>query len=281
MADESVADQAGSQTADAPLAAITTVPVPGAGCGPAGRDTLHDTVAVVGEGAAAAPRSRFFAVLEAHGIAVASEELGCGWDDADLLLPEERALTSRMAPVRRREFIAGRVLARALMGRLGTAPTPLLPGAGRQPLWPPGLVGSITHSRRFCAVALAPATRISGLGIDFEPFRAIEPELHALICTPAELGSLHAGDWPCSLGELVCCLFSAKEAFYKAWYPLTARFLECHDVKVTLAPGLTEFTVEMEPGIQKIALKIRGDLAIVDGHVSASVMWEAAMPPPR
>jgi 4'-phosphopantetheinyl transferase EntD len=232
--------------------------------------------------AAAVATTSFFRHLEARGIAVASCEIDSGWDDRGLLLDEERLLLAGMAAVRRREFIAGRAQARALMARSGHAPAAILPGAGRQPIWPEGLVGSITHSRRFCAVAIAPCTNALAIGIDLEPFVPIEAGLHRMICRPDETEALAEGRWPHSLDELVSCIFSAKEAFYKAWYPLAGRFLEYRDVTVSLAPDLSTFTVDAarhcDPTSER--LRLSGEMAIDHGHVACSLVWPPDFPAP-
>src|SRR5437763_335927 len=79
------------------------------------------------------------------------------------LYPEERACIARAVPKRRAEFATGRVCARQALERLGVAVGPLLPHPDRSPAWPPGIVGSISHTDGYCAVAVAEATRALGI----------------------------------------------------------------------------------------------------------------------
>jgi len=84
------------------------------------------------------------------------------------LFPEELRSLGRAVDKRRREFTTGRACARAALSQLGIGPTAIPGGARGQPLWPPGIVGSITHCRGYCACAVARAERVVSLGIDAE-----------------------------------------------------------------------------------------------------------------
>src|SRR5208282_5779110 len=71
--------------------------------------------------------------------------------DTAALLPEEAAYLGRSVPKRAQEFAAGRVCARRALAELGVVDFPLRVGEDREPLWPEGTVGSITHTTGFCA----------------------------------------------------------------------------------------------------------------------------------
>jgi 4'-phosphopantetheinyl transferase EntD len=66
------------------------------------------------------------------------------------------------------------------------------------------------------------------LGIDVEPAEALSPELLDLVATPQERAAI---DYDPYRGRL---LFAAKEAVYKAVYPLDRTFLDHHDVQIDL-----------------------------------------------
>ena len=153
--------------------------------------------------------------------------------EADDLLPEERPLIARAVPSRRREFATGRVRARTLLARLGIPDFPLLRDRDRIPLWPDGVVGSISHTEGLCAVAVAVRDEVLALGVDAEPDGAIETELWARICTEAELAWLERQPAP-RRGRLARAFFSAKECTYKCLYPLARLPLGFHDVEVEL-----------------------------------------------
>jgi 4'-phosphopantetheinyl transferase EntD len=144
--------------------------------------------------------------------------------DLSPLHPGEAAMMARAVEKRRREFTAGRVLARTAMGRLGIAEQPLLNGDDRAPIWPTGVVGTITHTRGWCAVAIAKATDLRALGADVEQDTPLEERLWDSVLNPDEIDHLQGmrPDEARALGKLI---FSAKECAYKAQYLLTRTFL--------------------------------------------------------
>jgi 4'-phosphopantetheinyl transferase EntD len=66
----------------------------------------------------------------------------------DALFPVELAFVARAVPQRRAEFATARHCARNALAELEVAPAPILTGANREPVWPHGFVGSITHCPR-------------------------------------------------------------------------------------------------------------------------------------
>jgi 4'-phosphopantetheinyl transferase EntD len=147
------------------------------------------------------------------------------------LLPEEMSLLGPQAvEKRRRELTAGRLLARRALEKIGVAPVAILAGEKREPLWPTGVVGSITHTFGYGAAAVAPAARFSGIGIDAEVHEPLPDGVLRMIARPEEQAWLekHADDdirWD-------RLLFCAKESVYKVWYPLMHRWLGFEDATV-------------------------------------------------
>ncbi len=150
------------------------------------------------------------------------------------LLPEEAALVAKAIDKRRREFAAVRHCARSALRRIGVAPTALLSGPQREPLWPPGVVGSMTHTDGVCAAAVARAERFVSLGIDVEPDAPVSDDLQARICTLDELGGAERLGLERGVG--VRMIFCIKEAFYKCQFPISGQFLGFFDVRVRLEP---------------------------------------------
>ncbi|MFG1677103.1 4'-phosphopantetheinyl transferase [Micromonospora sp. NPDC049282] len=151
--------------------------------------------------------------------------------------PGEEDLVARAAESRRREFVTARRCAREALGRLGYAPAPIRPGPRREPLWPAGVVGSITHCVGYRAAVVAPATALASLGVDAEPHEPLPGEVAGIVTAagePERLAGLRAGDAGVHWDRL---LFSAKESVYKAWYPLTGRWLGFEEAEVTLDPA--------------------------------------------
>jgi 4'-phosphopantetheinyl transferase EntD len=163
--------------------------------------------------------------------------------DPQLLLPEEAACLGRMVPKRAREFAAGRLCARRALAEFGIVEFPIRVAGDRQPIWPPSVVGSITHTAGFCAAVAADrqhadapgavAPGAAALGLDCEVVGEVNPELWPRICGTAELewvASLPAAEQPAA----ATLIFSAKEAFYKCQYPVAGERLNFHDVSVEI-----------------------------------------------
>jgi 4'-phosphopantetheinyl transferase EntD len=192
------------------------------------------------------------------------------WDTP--VLPEEERLVGRAGGTRVREFRAGRHCAHAALDRLGFPPVAILRRPGGDPCWPSGVVGSITHASGHAAAAVATAADLAGLGIDAEPHSALEPAVAALVCTSPELSWCRGRDdgvyW-----ETV--MFSAKEAVYKAWYPLAATFLEFDEIEVRLDPAAGSFRVRPASPRAAGADGVHGRFRVAAGLVH-TVAWLAA-----
>lgn len=179
-------------------------------------------------------------------------------EDADPPLDAERAGLEGAAPARRLEFAAGRHCAREALRALGHAAVAVPRGEHRQPLWPPGITGSISHAGSYCGAVVARESTSAGLGFDVEEWGRMRPALWRRIATPAEREWLHArGDEGDRWATL---LFSAKEAFYKAQYPRSAAFLG-FQAAAFHATGPGGFEIELlrdVPGIGSAGARFAG-----------------------
>jgi len=176
---------------------------------------------------------------------------------AEFAHPEERAQVAAAVDKRQREFATGRRLAHALLAELGVAPAPLLSAADRAPLWPPGVVGSLCHSRDWCVVALAPARDVLSLGVDHEPATPMEPRLWRRILLPTEQGALERLP-EAQRGLTAKLLFSAKECLYKAIAPQLREFVGFLEVEVALQPDERRFSARILDPAR--AARVRGAL---------------------
>jgi 4'-phosphopantetheinyl transferase EntD len=186
------------------------------------------------------------------------------------LLPEEEPLVAWAVERRRAEFTTARGCARRALAELGIPPGPVLSGPAREPLWPAGVVGSLTHCAGYRAAAVARRTDVASLGIDAEPDLPLPDgvlDRVALVAERQAIGGLPAGvRWD-------RLLFSAKESVYKAWYPLTGRWL-----------GFQDATVEIDPAGSFRARLLAGDAyptgfagrwAVRDGLLGTAVVLPA------
>ncbi|MEY7979507.1 4'-phosphopantetheinyl transferase [Streptomyces pilosus] len=152
------------------------------------------------------------------------------------LYPEEEALIRRAVLKRRREFTAVRSCARRAMEKLGVPPRAVLPGERGAPRWPEGLTGSMTHCQGYCAAALVRAGDLASVGIDAEVHGPLPEGVLPSVALPQEAERIAAlaGEVPSVHWDRL--LFSAKEAVYKAWFPLTGKWLDFEEADIDLFP---------------------------------------------
>ncbi|MEV6347496.1 4'-phosphopantetheinyl transferase superfamily protein [Actinoplanes sp. NPDC051851] len=159
--------------------------------------------------------------------------------------PGEEDLVARAVEVRRREFITARRCAREALRGFGFPDAPIRPGPQREPQWPSGMSGSITHCAGYRAAAVARTADVPLLGIDAEPHGPLPEGVADSIVVPGEpemldrLAATHPGThW----GRV---LFSAKESVYKAWFPLTRRWLGFEEARLSIAPDTGTFAATL------------------------------------
>jgi len=162
-----------------------------------------------------------------------------------VLFPAEAALLANAVAKRRQEFTAVRHCARLALAELGVAPAPILPGVRGAPVWPDGIVGSMTHCVGYRAAAVGRASQVGGLGIDAEEHGPLPDGVLSLVSSAgerahlAELASAH----PEVHWERL--LFSAKESVYKVWSPRTGEWLGFEEAEVSFDPVGETFTARV------------------------------------
>jgi 4'-phosphopantetheinyl transferase EntD len=156
--------------------------------------------------------------------------------------PGEEDVIANAVEGRRREFVTARRCARLALAGLGQPAVAIRPGPRREPLWPAGVVGSITHCAGYRAAAVARLGDVAGLGIDAEPHSPLPEGAASSIVLPRERDRLATAAPQVRWDRL---LFSAKESLYKAWFPLTGRWLGFDDACVTFEPAAGTFRAEI------------------------------------
>lgn len=151
-------------------------------------------------------------------------------DPPDLMpLPDEEPLVAKSVAKRRNEFVTVRYCARQALGELGVEPVPILKGEKGEPCWPGGIVGSLTHCEGYRGAVVARQAEVRSVGIDAEPHGVLPDGVLDAISLPAERAELQ--QLPSGL-HWDRILFCAKEATYKAWYPVTHRWLGFEDAHI-------------------------------------------------
>jgi 4'-phosphopantetheinyl transferase EntD len=160
-------------------------------------------------------------------------DLACAelYSDPPGLAPmaEEEPLIERSVAKRRNEFITVRYCARIALGELGFAPVPILKGEKGEPCWPDGVVGSLTHCTGYRGAVVGRDGAVRSVGVDAEPHDVLPEGVLDAISLPAERAEIAALP---SVVHWDRILFCAKEATYKAWFPLTKRWLGFEDAHI-------------------------------------------------
>ncbi len=223
-----------------------------------------------------------------------------GWQDQ--LTPQEKIQIGDVCEKRYAEFAAGRSQARQLIAALTGIAEPVLIGDYRQPLWPETVIGSISHSDKYCAVAVAPVNALTGIGIDVESFEALDEDVADVVITDKERaatrefdrifeqsGRLPLGESQ-SVGQVQMVdgglpgshavsekthklIFSIKEAVYKCCYPQVRAFIDFKqcEVSLDLQSRTHSSVIDCEDATGKpVHLHITGKWMIGCGHIFAS-----------
>lgn len=197
--------------------------------------------------------------------------------DVSRELPEgEREAVAASVPSRVAEFATGRSCAHDALDRLGVPAATIGRGGRGEPLWPDGVVGSITHCEGLRAAAVARAGDVAGLGIDAEPHLPLPEEVVELTLTPPErrrLAKLHRAAPGVAWGRVV---FSLKESVYKLWYPLRHEWLGFEEVDTMVLPD-GAFTVELPRPLSAAGARVttvRGRWTVTAGRVLTATVLE-------
>lgn len=151
---------------------------------------------------------------------------------------------------RRAEFLAGRYCAARALQRLGITNFTIDIGQHRNPVWPAGLCGSISHSHGCALAVVDPRPQTLGLGIDIEEIIALETveRVQSQILYGEELGLLTNTN----KALLFTLAFSAKESFFKAAYPRVQKYFDFDAVAI----------VDVDLNGKTITLKILANLCL-------------------
>lgn len=185
---------------------------------------------------------------------------------AGRLFDVESETVARATPARQLEFAAGRFCAREALARLDFIDTPLPRRDDRRPVWPDGVVGSISHSRGICGAAVACSVELAGIGLDVEVADACPPELAQRVLTPAERERVATLEGSSDTGLWRTMIFSAKESVYKAVSGF-ANVREFEDVEVAPLPEENAFIATLLDG-----QRLRGRFRHFGGWVLTGVV---------
>jgi 4'-phosphopantetheinyl transferase EntD len=156
--------------------------------------------------------------------------LADAYRQADMPLPSAIA---RSVQKRQAEHFYGRLAARLALADLGVHAHDIGSGADREPIWPEGVIGSITHGPRQAAAAALPAGPWRGVGIDLEgavSAEAIASVEQLALCVAERAMLRQIPDLPHNV--LVSLAFSAKESFYKATFGAVGHYFGFEAIRI-------------------------------------------------
>jgi 4'-phosphopantetheinyl transferase EntD len=163
--------------------------------------------------------------------------------------------------------VQGRRCARLGIQQLGLEAQPILAGPKREPLWPTGVVGAITHTHGFAAAAVARSSDLHSLGVDAEPDEPLPKGVLKRISHNHEQEWIAAGVAGVAAADRL--LFCIKEAVYKTWFPVAQVWLGFEDALVEIHEETQSFgvTITAEGPISDLA----GRYQSADGIVMAAI----------
>ncbi|WP_428239595.1 4'-phosphopantetheinyl transferase family protein [Gynuella sp.] len=155
------------------------------------------------------------------------------------------AFIQKAVTKRKSEFIAGRFCALKSLQKWGIGDTFIPVGERRNPVWPSGIIGSISHCHAYAMAVTARSQYSMAVGIDIED--VVEPEmadnLRDSVINPDEF-VLQAGNEPPN--TVFTLIFSMKESFFKAAYPHVGYYFDFSAISLQTIDwhtGMVEFKI--------------------------------------
>jgi 4'-phosphopantetheinyl transferase EntD len=156
-------------------------------------------------------------------------------------------------------------------------PGPVVRGEHREPVWPSGIVGSISHSGGLGVAAVGKQSDFSAIGIDIQQIEdRYSDELIARFADPDEF------DWvrsdPTLRTERAVKLFSAKESVFKALYPVSRVWFAFDAAKLTPKDGELGFRAAVRlPAFSTGLIHLEVEVANVEGFVITGCWMQEGM----
>tara|TARA_R110001599_G_scaffold99080_1_gene254165 strand:- start:8174 stop:8863 length:690 start_codon:yes stop_codon:yes gene_type:complete len=146
------------------------------------------------------------------------------------LRPNNFNLSRGASAKRRNEFYSGRWCATQCLIQKNKSNFPIQIGEDRAPIWPMGIIGSISHSDRLAAALIDENTHCVAIGLDIQPLspETLAEDLKGTILHPLEI-SRFENEFDAQIFDLI---FSAKETLFKALYPSCSVFFDHQEAEI-------------------------------------------------
>lgn len=181
-----------------------------------------------------------------------------------------------VAQTRKHHYVAGRYCAIQAAKKLGHA----LPAFGnaetREPQWPLGFTGSISHSKSMAVSCVSETTRYKSMGIDTEELirTSMATKISGTVAGPEELEYLKNLNFEFGF----TLLFSAKEALFKALFPLGRKYIDFKEaILVSVNQKDNTFVLKLvsnNPAYESYLGDYKGQYSIVDNNLVSLILIE-------
>lgn len=154
---------------------------------------------------------------------------------ADILFTGERQIADSFEQMRMQDFCVGRYCAHQCLTDFNRSEAVLKTEHG-EPIWPKGLIGSISHSKLLSGAVVMPEKDYKALGLDIEAIGRVSVDLWPLFFTEDEIDWLQSRPYPYQ-SFFATLFFSFKEAFYKMQFSITKSFVDYHQCIISYNSG--------------------------------------------
>jgi len=186
------------------------------------------------------------------------------------LHPDEYRIISSASDKRKFEFSTGRWCSKQALASQGMYDTMILTGENREPIWPEGFIGSISHCRDQCGAIAAKNSNIKSLGFDIENIKTLRNDIGRIVCTNEEKNWIsNQKQYPYNV--LVILIFSLKESVYKCVYQHQQTKLGFKDIRIT--PNLETNTAEIIIDKPQVDLDIKLRFVITRNHIHSAATY--------
>ncbi len=186
---------------------------------------------------------------------------------------EEKYYIENAIEKRQSEFKAGRVFVKKALNKFGIYDYPVLMGDNRAPIWPNRIVGSISHTREYCGVAVGFKSQFQTIGLDIEIIQNVEKKLWKYFCTKQELSwleNIHFSEQQ----KMAAIVFSAKECLYKFQNPINNEWFGFKDVLILINKRIGKFKVKFINHYIDNETCLTGKFLSENGYVATGLFLE-------
>lgn len=130
------------------------------------------------------------------------------------------------------EFLAGRYLSALCLNSLQSKITSVAVGLNREPIFPKGFIGSISHSHGFviCMVSKQTQHAVSGIDVEYMLEGVTCGDIYAYVINTSEQFLIDKETHSPNL--IVTLFFSIKESVFKALFPFLNKFFDFNALSI-------------------------------------------------